>query len=71
MQEARSGQTKLGYFTERGRKSLGHDCQVERVRSEDPPPRRVHSLLGVSPMLESFPFQYHSSRVASLEPDRM
>lgn len=30
MQEARSGQMKLGYFTERGRKSHSHDCQDKR-----------------------------------------
>ncbi|TNN89563.1 hypothetical protein EYF80_000166 [Liparis tanakae] len=50
--------------TEAVRKQSSSQEHVERMTRWP-----VYSLPGVSPMLLCFPFQYHSSRVASLEPD--
>lgn len=48
-----------------------HNCERGVSAGRTPGPRLLYSLPGLSPMLLCFPFQYHSRRVASLEPDRM
>lgn len=48
-----------------------HNCVREWAPGGHPRARLLCLLPGLSPMLLCFPFQYHSRRVASLEPDRM